>query len=103
MDKREALKLSKTYLQRVKDSKFSFSEAWLFGSYATGNQHDDSDVDIAIVLPENVNHTFDTDVKLMIIRKGEETIIEPHAFSKDEFNPSLPIYRQIIEKGIRII
>ncbi len=102
MDKREALRISKTYLKRLRSSNFKFSEVWLFGSYATGSYHKDSDVDLAIVLSDDVNHTFDTDVQLMIIRKGEETIIEPHAFAKDEFNNSLPIYNQIVEKGIRI-
>jgi len=39
---------------------------------------------------------------LMVIRKGEETMIEPHAFSRDEFNSSLPIVSQIIKYGIKI-
>jgi virulence-associated protein VagC len=37
------------------------------------------------VLNDTENHTFETDVKLMITRKGDETMIEPHAFSKNEF------------------
>ena len=102
MDKNEALRISKGYLQRVQNSDLGFSEAWLFGSYAKGNQHDNSDIDIAIVLKENVNHTFETEVKLMVIRKGDETIIEPHAFTKDEFDYRTPIVNQIIKYGIRI-
>ena len=62
----------------------------------------DCDIDIAIVLKDNVNHTFDIDVQLMINRKGEETLIEPHAFSKDEFDYNLPIVYQIIKYGIKI-
>src|SRR5690554_2286692 len=59
-------------------------------------------IDIAIVLKDNVEHTFDTEVQLMLTRKGEETIIEPHAFTKDEFNNNTPIVFQIIKHGIRI-
>jgi predicted nucleotidyltransferase len=55
-------------LNRVRKSDIEFTEAWLFGSYAKGNQHENSDIDIAIVLKDNVVHTFETDVKLMIIR-----------------------------------
>lgn len=102
MDKIDALKLSKGYLQRLKNTNIDFSEAWLFGSYAKGSQHDNSDIDIAIVLKDNVNHTFDTDVQLMLIRKGEETIIEPHAFSKEEFDFNVPIVNQIVKYGERI-
>ncbi len=102
MDKSEALKISKEYLQRVRNSDLGFSEAWLFGSYAKGNQHDNSDIDIAIVLNGNTNHTFETEVKLMVIRRGNETIIEPHAFTREEFDFNLPIVNQIIKYGIRI-
>jgi len=102
MDKNDALRISREYLNRLKKSDIGFSEAYLFGSYAKGNQHDNSDIDIAIVLKDNVNHTFDTDVQLMINRRGEETMIEPHAFSKDEFDYNLPIVYQILKYGIKI-
>jgi predicted nucleotidyltransferase len=102
MDKNDALRISKAYLLKLKNADLGFSEAYMFGSYAIGNQHDNSDIDIAIVLKDNVDHTFETDVKLMIIRKGEETIIEPHAFSKDEFDYNVPLVNQIKKHGIKI-
>jgi len=102
MDKRAAIKISREYLKRVREAKLNFSEAWLFGSYARGSQHENSDIDIAIVLDDSDNHTFETDVKLMVIRKGDETLIEPHAFSKDEFNIDVPIVNQILQYGERI-
>jgi predicted nucleotidyltransferase len=103
MDKNDAIRISKSYLLKLKNSDIGFAEAWLFGSFAKGNHHENSDIDIAIILEDNVTHTFDTEVKLMIIRKGEETMIEPHAFSKDEFNDKIPIVKQIIDYGIRIV
>lgn len=103
MDKKTALKLSRTYLRKVKDSEIEFAEAWLFGSYATGNQHDNSDIDIAIVLVNSEMKSFETEVKLMVIRKGEETIIEPHTFTKDEFDINIPIIDQIVNNGEKII
>lgn len=102
MDKSEALRISKEYLRRVRNSDLGFSEAWLFGSFAKGNQHDNSDIDLAIVLNGNTSHTFETEVKLMVIRKGDETIIEPHAFTKEEFDYRVPIVDQIIKYGIKI-
>ncbi len=102
MDKDDALRISKGYLQRVRNSDLGFSEAWLFGSYAKGNQHDNSDIDIAIILKDSVNHTFETEVKLMSIRKGDETLIEPHAFTRDEFEYNIPIVNQIVKYGLRI-
>lgn len=103
MDKIDALKISRNYLERLRKSDIEFSEAWLFGSYAKGNQHENSDIDIAIVLKNNSTHTFETEVKLMVIRKGDETLIEPHAFTKEEFDYNVPIVNQIIRYGERII
>jgi predicted nucleotidyltransferase len=81
MDKVDAVELIKRYLRKAKNSEIGFSEAWLFGSFAKGNQHENSDVEVAIDLREGVEKTFDMEVQLMLIRKGEETIIEPHAFT----------------------
>jgi predicted nucleotidyltransferase len=102
MDKNDAIRLSINYLNKLKSSNIRFSEAWLFGSYAKGSQHENSDIDIAIVLDDSISYTFETEIQLMIIRKGEETMIEPHAFSKEEFNNSIPIVKQILDYGIRI-
>ena len=101
MDKVNALKISVNYLKRVQNN-FKVSEAWLFGSHARGNQTDDSDIDLAIVLEDGETKNFDTEVKLMVLRDGEETIIEPHAFTKDEFEVHTPIVEQIINNGERI-
>lgn len=102
MDKNDAIRLSNNYLNKLKQSKISFSEAWLFGSFAKGSQHDNSDIDIAIVMDGISSPTFDTEVQLMMLRNGEETIIEPHPFSKEEFSINTPIVKQIIDFGIRI-
>lgn len=102
MDKVNAIKLSTRYLKRVRNNDIEFSEAWLFGSYAKGLQREDSDIDIAIVLNNTDKITFDIEVKLMVLRAGEETLIEPHAFTKDDFDVNSPIINQIINNGERI-
>lgn len=101
MDKETAIKLSNNYLLKVKKNNIDFSEAWLFGSYAKGNNREDSDIDIAIVLSNN-NKSFEMEVMLMNIRSGEETIIEPHAFNKNDFNSNSPIIYQIVHNGMKL-
>jgi uncharacterized protein len=41
---------------------------YLFGSYAWGEPHEDSDLDFMLVVPENVEHTFD------LRRKGNRAL-----------------------------
>jgi len=102
MDKTTALTLTRNYLLRLKETNLDFSDAWLFGSYAKGNQHENSDIDIAIVMNDNAPVSFETEVKLMTCRKGEETLIEPHVFSKQDFNRSEPLVDQIVRFGVPI-
>ena len=101
MDKETAIKISKSYLMKIKDKKINFSEAWLFGSYAKGNYQENSDIDIAIVLSDN-SKTFDIEVQLMIIRTGEETLIEPHVFNKYDFKTNSSIVNQIKKTGLQL-
>jgi len=102
MDTFEAVNICKNYLLKVKKSNINFSEAWLFGSYAKGNQHENSDIDIALVMNANEVNNFETEVQLMTLRNGIETLIEPHSFSKNEFYSSSPLVYQIHNHGIRI-
>lgn len=103
MDKIDAIKLTTNYLKRIRKNNINFSEAWIFGSYAKGFQHENSDIDVAIVFGNNEKITFNTEVQLMIIRDGEETLIEPHAFTKEEFETNIPIINQIKSSGERVI
>lgn len=103
MDKVNAIKLSTRYLSRVRENNIKFSEAWLFGSYAKEKQNEDSDIDLAIVLDDCEIKNFETEVRLMVIRDGDETIIEPHTFSRDEFDINTPIVNQIISYGEKIV
>ncbi len=101
MDKINAIELSAKYIKKLKDNNIKVSDAWLFGSYAKEQQNENSDIDLAIVLDQK-EKTFDTEVKLMVIRQGDETLIEPHAFTVEEFNRSTPIVGQILDYGKRI-
>jgi predicted nucleotidyltransferase len=101
MDKNDAIILIKNYIEKLNTAGINVLDAWLFGSYAKGNYHENSDIDLALVLPDNFL-SFDTDVKLMAIRQGNETIIETHTYSKNDFQSDLPIISQIKQYGLHI-
>jgi predicted nucleotidyltransferase len=99
MDKNAAIRLSQTYVEKVKRHDIEVLGAWLFGSYAKGNANEDSDIDLALMLPDH-QLSFDTDVRLMLLRSGEETLIETHTYSKDDFAANTPIVFQIKKYGV---
>jgi uncharacterized protein len=63
MDKRDALNIASKYADAVK-SKYGFVKIILFGSYAKGNYHKDSDIDVAVIL-KDYNNKIETQVDFL--------------------------------------
>ena len=101
MDKTGAIEIVRNYLIKIKNNNIKYREAYIFGSTANNSNNKDSDIDLAIVLSENIK-SFDLDVKLMTLRTGEETLIEPHTFTINDFNSANPYSREILSYGIKM-
>lgn len=102
MDKRATLKVVKKYITFLRDNKFNIQKAYIFGSYAKGSFHEDSDIDLAIIM-SNLPDTFDMQVELMKLRRKFDTRIEPHPFDETDFNTSNPFANEILRTGIQIV
>ncbi len=101
MDKKEALRIAKRYIDSISD-KFQIESAILFGSYAKGTNHPDSDIDIAIVF-KTVDDIIDLQIQLMQLRSDADLLIEPHPFKISDFNSSNPLVAEIKKNGIEIL
>lgn len=100
MDKSEAIKLVQRYLRNI-SGKYQIENAIIFGSYAKGNQRHDSDIDLAIIF-KSVDDIIDLQIELLKMRTDEDLLIEPHPFSKDDFEISNPVVSEILKTGIEI-
>jgi uncharacterized protein len=100
MDKRQAIEIAMKYLDSLK-GKFDIQKALLFGSYAKGTYHEESDIDIAIVL-KHVNDIIDTQIELMKLRRKIDLRIEPHPFNLNDFNRTNPVVNEILKYGINL-
>ena len=100
MDKREALQIASAYVDSI-STKYSISQALLFGSFAKGSNHDDSDIDVAIVV-NNAVDIIDTQIELMKLRRKIDLRIEPHPFMSADFIKSNPVVNEILKYGIII-
>ncbi|MBU2542895.1 nucleotidyltransferase domain-containing protein [Patescibacteria group bacterium] len=101
MSKSEAIKIVKKYAKELKKNNFSFSQIFLFGSYAKGSYKKDSDIDVAVVSDQvkKFNNIF----LLRRMRRQIDTRIEPHAFTIADFkNLSDPLVYEIKKTGIKI-
>lgn len=75
----------------------------LFGSYAKGTEHEDSDIDIAIITDDIKTDIFDEEVKMTLLRRKIDNRIEPHIISIDDYeNDETPFVVEVKNTGIKV-
>lgn len=87
------------YQKLLLDNGISFERIYLYGSYVEGNPHEESDIDIAIVSEKWLPDIFDAKFELMKLGRKIDTRIEPHPFTRKDFDEGNPYIRQIITYG----
>ncbi len=100
MDKREAIKIAKRYISLI-ESRYEIVNVILFGSFAKGTNHSDSDIDLAIVF-KSVDDIVDMQIELMKMRTDDDLLIEPHPYRESEFEDSNPVVYEILRNGIEL-
>ena len=82
--------------------KYKISAIILFGSYAKGTNHEDSDIDIAIV-SEDFEDIYDVMAILMGMTWDIDARIEPHPITKDDYDKIAdPFIKEVIDTGIKV-
>jgi len=97
---KEIIDIAKKYIDEVKNH-YCVDDAYLFGSYAQGTQHEDSDIDIAII-SKDIKDKHAVLLELMRLRRKIDTRIEPHPIRPKD-RPSSPLYHEIELTGIRLV
>jgi predicted nucleotidyltransferase len=100
MDKGEALKIASQFIDTI-SNKYVVLQAFMFGSFAKGTNHTDSDIDIAIVVKDSTD-IIDTQIDMMKLRRRVDLRIEPHPFIFSDFNNENPVVAEILKSGIQI-
>ena len=86
MDKRnDIINKVKKFKELVIDSKFPMhiEKVYLFGSYAKGNSHKDSDIDVAFVVNKFKGDFFKVIPPIWKLRHQVDCRIEPHVIARD--------------------
>ena len=97
MDKREIREIAKKFAQKVAE-KYDCVSVILFGSYAKDSNHNDSDIDIAVIL-KDYDNLVKIQIELMRIRREIDSRIEPHPIKEEDFNESNPLASEIKKYG----
>ena len=90
------------FIKEIK-KKYNVTAIILFGSYAKGTEHEDSDIDIAIITNDIENDVFDEELKLMKLRRNIDKRIEPHLIRIDDYKKAeTPFIKEVIDTGIKV-
>ena len=93
----------KQYIQTLKDNRIAVWRLYLFGSHARGTAQAESDIDLAVFWDRDEIDGFDEDVQLMRLTRNVDLRIEPHSFSRKDFDNPDPFVQEIIMTGERIL
>jgi len=75
----------------------------LFGSYAKGNTHKDSDVDLAVFSDYFKNMSRVDGIHFLLLRAMDYDIdLEPQPFTMDEYRDPVGLVNEILKTGIEI-
>jgi len=91
---------AKRYIQSI-PVELELKKAYLFGSFAKGNERPDSDIDIAIVIGK-MDDFFAVQMLLMRLRRDIDLRIEPHPIWEGDFNAENPFAYEIEMTGLEL-
>ena len=99
----DILKSVEEYIKEI-SKHYNIQEVYLFGSYAKGTNHEDSDIDIAIIT-DDLKHgdRIDEEIYLTKLRRNIDYRIEPHLIEIADYdNVETPFVQEVIDTGIKV-
>ncbi len=85
----------------VLQEKYDIEAVYIFGSYAKGTQNEDSDIDVAII-SNDFSDRIDDMIELLMLKTDIDLRIEPHPFSKGDFDDDNPFVKEIKSTGLKV-
>jgi len=98
MGKNDVIEVVRRYKDLVV-SKLGPAKVYLYGSYSKGAARKDSDIDVAVIVPEVHDDFLKTSSLLWSLTWDVNTLIEPVLI--DARYPS-PLYEDVLQSGIAV-
>lgn len=99
MGEEEVIKKVKSYKALLKDY-FDIDSVYLYGSYTQGSAHEDSDIDVAIIVNHLSGDYFSTIPLAWKLRSKIDNRIEPIIFEKEKDESGF--LDEILKTGVEI-
>ncbi|HRZ27097.1 MAG TPA: nucleotidyltransferase domain-containing protein [Spirochaetota bacterium] len=89
-------------IEVLRSNNINIKEAYLFGSYAAGSEHDWSDIDIALISDDFSEDRYRERIRVMKITSEIDNRIEPVPYNSTQFTDLDPLVWEIKNHGIAI-
>lgn len=89
-------------IELLRENNISIKKAYLFGSFATGSEHEWSDIDLALVSDDFLEDRYMERLRIMKITSTIDSRIEPAPYQTEQFNEVDPLVWEIKKNGIEI-
>jgi len=105
MPDEQILNITRDYIYLLNQEGFRIIRAFLYGSYAKGNMHDSSDIDLMLVSDYQIEDDMQKKMQAWLLTRKIDTRIEPylvnnHRFVQDEDSPLVEIVKN---EGLEIM
>ncbi len=92
----------KRYLNELNRYGVKIEKAYLYGSYARGNYHKDSDIDIVIISRDFQGMRFSDWKRIAPLTENIDVRIEPMPYRPEDFTDSDPLAVEVMATGEEI-
>jgi len=98
----QILKIVEQFLEEVEKTGIRLTAAYLYGSYAVGSAHPDSDIDVALVSDDFTGNFLEDHQRIVSALLQSDSRIELVRFRPEEFCDEHPLAWEIKTKGRRL-
>lgn len=98
MDKEQVIDIVKEYKKLV-TSTIDDAQVYLYGSYSKGTAHADSDIDVAVVVPQVKGDWLDVSTQLWMLAPKVNYQIEPVLIDRRHASP---LYDDVMRTGVAV-
>lgn len=83
MTQYQAIKKTRSFVQKARRNGINITQTFLFGSYAKKTANEKSDIDVGVVIPY-IKDRFNKEVKLKLVASKIDDRIEPVVLTKTD-------------------
>ena len=99
----EVIKKVRRLLELLNSEGLDITAAYLYGSYAAGTAHEDSDIDVAIVSSDLSGDRLENWCRLNRVANQIDVRMEVIGFRPERFRDENPLAWEVKTKGIRLL